>query len=222
MTGQPWGQQQPAQPQVYGQFGPPVEPAPYRPSGPGPAGYPPGRPVAAHPPVYQPASPADLQAAMRASHADRERTVDVLKAAYAEGRLSAEEYSQRFDAVHQAQTYGQLSRLVADLPAGPMPVPYAAAPVVQVVPQTFLPPPVFPVQRRTNRLAVASLALGLFCLVSMGSTAVPAVITGHLAKNQLRDSGEEGSGMAGAGLVIGWACIAGWVFLLLALVSAGG
>ncbi|MEV4611732.1 DUF1707 and DUF4190 domain-containing protein [Kitasatospora sp. NPDC049258] len=205
MAGQPWWQQpKQAQAPSYGQFGPPPQyPAPYRPPAP-PAAY-----QGAAQPV---SSQAALQAAMRASHADRERTVDVLKAAYAEGRLSAEEYSQRFDAVHQAQTYGQLSQLVADLPAGPMPVPFVTA-LAQPVPQTFLAPPP-PPPAATNRLAIASLVLGLFCLVSFGSTAVPAVITGHLAKSQIRRSGEEGDGMAGAGLVIGWLCTAGWGLLL--------
>ncbi|MER8183933.1 DUF1707 and DUF4190 domain-containing protein [Kitasatospora sp. NPDC094015] len=206
MAGQPWWQQpKQAQAPTYGQFGPPPQyPAPYQQQPP---------PVVYQAPVQPVASQAALQAAMRASHADRERTVDVLKAAYAEGRLSAEEYSQRFDAVHRAQTYGQLSQLVADLPAGPMPVPFVT-PQAQPVPQTFLPPPP-PPRPATNRLAVTSLVLGLFCLVSFGSTAVPAVITGHLARAQIRRSGEEGDGMAGAGLVIGWLCTAGWGLLLL-------
>ncbi|MFJ1703170.1 DUF1707 and DUF4190 domain-containing protein [Kitasatospora sp. NPDC088346] len=213
MAGQPWGQQpKQGRPQSYGQplpapgYGPPQYPAAYQPA-PAPA-------------PTQAAVQASMQAAMRASHADRERTVDVLKAAYAEGRLSAEEYSQRFDAVHQAQTYGQLSHLVADLPAGPMPGPFVAAPAVQLVPQTFLPPPVM-MPRRTNGLAVASLVLGLACLVTAGLSGVPAVVTGHIAKNQLRTSGEEGDGMATAGLVIGWLCTGGWALIfLLALLAA--
>ena len=85
----------------------------------------PQQPYGQQPQPWQPAQQTP-QSAMRAAHADRERTVDVLKAAYAEGRLTAEEYSQRFDAVHRAQTYGQLSPLVGDLPSGPMVAPARA------------------------------------------------------------------------------------------------
>ncbi|WP_354641046.1 DUF1707 and DUF4190 domain-containing protein [Kitasatospora camelliae] len=159
-------------------------------------------------PYGQPWQPAPTpQAAMRAAHADRERTVDVLKAAYAEGRLSAPEYEQRMGGAYHAQTYGELARLVADLPSGPMVAPLGAA--VPVVPPTFLPPPV-PVRRPTNGLAVASLVLGVLCLPTMGMTGLPAVVTGHLAKSQIRTSGEEGDGMATGGLVLGWLSVLGW------------
>ncbi|WP_198045604.1 DUF1707 and DUF4190 domain-containing protein [Kitasatospora mediocidica] len=152
---------------------------------------------------------ATPQAAMRAAHTDRDRTVDVLKAAYAEGRLSAEEYSQRFDAAHRAQTYGQLSQLVADLPSGPMAVPFGAS--APSVPMTFLPPR----PRATNGLAVASLTLGLLSLPTMGLLGIPALVTGHVAKSQIRQRGEEGDLMATIGLVIGWVVTAGWVGLVL-------
>jgi hypothetical protein len=56
---------------------------------------------------------------MRASDADRDRTIEVLAAASAEGRLSAEEYSERSDAALAARTLGDLARLTGDLPAGP-------------------------------------------------------------------------------------------------------
>jgi hypothetical protein len=54
---------------------------------------------------------------VRASDADRDRTVEALAAASAEGRLSLEEYSQRSDAALAARTLGDLAGLTADLPA---------------------------------------------------------------------------------------------------------
>jgi hypothetical protein len=149
---------------------------------------------------------------MRAAHADRERTVDVLKAAYAEGRLSAEEYSQRFDLAHGAQTYGQLAHLVADLPTGPLVAPLAAPPAA-AVPQTFLPPPVRP--SPNNGLAIGSMVLGLLCLPTMGVSALPAVITGHIARSQIRRTKESGDGMATFGLVLGYLSMALWSLVLL-------
>jgi hypothetical protein len=66
------------------------------------------------------------RSAVRASDADRDRTVDALAAANAEGRLSLEEYSQRSDAALVARTVGDLASLTADLPAAS---PSDAAPV---------------------------------------------------------------------------------------------
>ena len=92
-------------------------------------------------PAAQPVSPQALT--MRASHADRERTVDVLKSAFAEGRLRAEEYNDRVEQVYQAQTYGELAGVVQDLPSGPMPVPYLTP--APSIPPAFAAQP-FPAQ----------------------------------------------------------------------------
>jgi hypothetical protein len=56
---------------------------------------------------------------VRASDADRDRTVEALATASAEGRLSLEEYSQRSGAALTARTVGELASLTADLPAPP-------------------------------------------------------------------------------------------------------
>ncbi|WP_254665981.1 DUF1707 domain-containing protein [Streptomyces sp. WMMB 322] len=55
---------------------------------------------------------------VRASDADRDRVADILREAMAEGRLDAEEHSERVDAVYKAKTLGELEPLVRDLPAG--------------------------------------------------------------------------------------------------------
>lgn len=169
------------------------------------------------PQPWTPGQPApSQQSAMRAAHSDRERTVDVLKAAYAEGRLTAEEYEQRFAAAYRAKTYGQLAQLVGDLPAGPMVAPLGAP-----VPATFAPVPLA-ARPRSNQMATASLILGLLCLPTMGLLAVPAVVTGHVAKAQLRAGDEGGDGMATAGLVLGWLSIGGWALLILLAGLSGG
>ncbi|MFJ8386625.1 DUF1707 domain-containing protein [Streptomyces sp. NPDC094438] len=60
--------------------------------------------------------------AFRASHADRERTVDVLRLAAGDGRLTAAELDERLEAALTARTIGELAELTADLP------PVTAAP----------------------------------------------------------------------------------------------
>jgi Domain of unknown function (DUF4190) len=64
---------------------------------------------------------------------------------------------------------------------------------------------------RTNSLAVVSLVTGIASFIAHipipgfgGFTvAVVAVITGYMARNQIRQTGEQGMGMATAGMVIG-------------------
>jgi hypothetical protein len=56
---------------------------------------------------------------IRASDDDRERTVEVLRDAYAAGRLDPDEFDQRTTAAYSAKTWGGLRDLTSDLPAGP-------------------------------------------------------------------------------------------------------
>jgi uncharacterized protein DUF1707 len=53
---------------------------------------------------------------IRASDADRDRVADRLHSAAVEGRLEPEELEERLHAALRARTYGDLRRLVADLP----------------------------------------------------------------------------------------------------------
>lgn len=53
---------------------------------------------------------------VRASDADREQIAERLRHAAGEGRLLAEELEQRLEGAFSARTYGELDRLVADLP----------------------------------------------------------------------------------------------------------
>jgi hypothetical protein len=56
---------------------------------------------------------------IRASDDDRERTVEVLRDAYAAGRLDLDEFDQRSTAAYSAKTWGDLRELASDLPAEP-------------------------------------------------------------------------------------------------------
>jgi hypothetical protein len=54
---------------------------------------------------------------LRASDADRERTVELLREHHAVGRLTAEEFNSRLEQAFAARTLGELDELLADLPA---------------------------------------------------------------------------------------------------------
>jgi hypothetical protein len=53
---------------------------------------------------------------LRASDADRERTVQLLREHHAEGRLDMEEFHDRLNAAYAAKTMGDLDEILADLP----------------------------------------------------------------------------------------------------------
>ncbi|MBT2459259.1 DUF1707 domain-containing protein [Streptomyces sp. ISL-86] len=61
---------------------------------------------------------------LRASDADRERVVERLRDAVAEGRLDMEEFEERLEAAYKSRTYAELEPLTRDLPAA---VPPASA-----------------------------------------------------------------------------------------------
>ena len=206
----------PAAPQV-----PP--PAPYVPPA-GPYGYqvpPAGYPV---PPGGYPVPPGGFQVpaagyqmqarmhpgmnpAMRAASADRERAVDVLKAGFAEGRLTQDEYNERMNRAYAARTYAELAAITADLPAGAIPTVY--------------PMPVYQPPVSTNSLARASLVLGVAEFFTMGLTAIPAIICGHMAKREMRQTGQRGDGLATSGLVLGYMAVIFWgILIVLSIVGA--
>ena len=67
-----------------------------------------------------------------ASDADRDTAAGLLNAAFAEGRLTADEYDQRLTAACAARTWQQLDQVTGDLPAPP-----AAAVGQEMVPGMF-------------------------------------------------------------------------------------
>jgi hypothetical protein len=68
---------------------------------------------------------------IRAADADRERAAARLNEALDEGRLSLHELDERLRQVYEARTFGELDRVLADLPS---PAPPSASQVVPTVP----------------------------------------------------------------------------------------
>ena len=56
-------------------------------------------------------------AGLRASRADRERVIDLLKAAFAQGRLDSDEFDARIGQALASRTYADLAAVTADIPA---------------------------------------------------------------------------------------------------------
>ena len=69
---------------------------------------------------------------VRASDADRDRVLDVLRDAAADGRLTAAEFDERMQAALSSRTLGELAVLTADLVPGPGAAPAQAEDVVRI------------------------------------------------------------------------------------------
>ncbi|GGJ19229.1 DUF1707 and DUF4190 domain-containing protein [Streptomyces brasiliensis] len=154
---------------------------------------------------------------MLASHADRERAVDVLRAGFGEGRLLRDEFDKRVARAHQARTVGELALLVADLPQGPVPVALVLPAAPTAVPAAFMPAPRPP----ANGKAVGAMVCGVLTVMTAGITGIPAVVLGHSARAEIRRTGEGGDALALTGLILGWLSIAGWaLFFTIIIVAA--
>jgi hypothetical protein len=61
--------------------------------------------------------PFNTNSRLRASDADRDRAASVVNEALAEGRLTAQEHSERLDSIYAAKTHAEIVPLIDDLPA---------------------------------------------------------------------------------------------------------
>lgn len=90
------------------------------------------------------------------------------------------------------QPYGVPAYQAPSYPAQPYP-PYQAQPYQG-----------YPAGRGTNGMAIGALVAALVGILACGIGAVVGAILGHIALNQIKQSGEEGRGMALAGVIVGW------------------
>lgn len=69
--------------------------------------------------MTRPRDPAAGGDRLRAGHADREQTIEALKTAFIDGRLTGEELDARTGQALAARTYADLDALAADIPGAP-------------------------------------------------------------------------------------------------------
>jgi Domain of unknown function (DUF1707)/Domain of unknown function (DUF4190) len=133
----------------------------------------------------------------RASDADRDRAINVLKTAFTEGRLTKDEYDTRVGQVFSARTYADLGAVTSDLPVPRAPL----APRQDPYALPHRPPR--PTPARANSLAKAALILGIM-QVFLFPLGIAAIVAGAKARRQIRQTGEAGYNQATLGLALGW------------------
>jgi hypothetical protein len=100
----------------------------------------------------------------------------------------------------------------AQPPSWPQPAqPWPPQPAYPGQQQWGQPPYGYAPPRKTNGLAITSLVCGLAWIVVWPLalfTGIAAVVTGHIARGQIRRRDENGAGLALAGLILGYISIA--------------
>ena len=144
------------------------------------------------------AGPGDAMAAgavgrgpMRASHADREQVIEVLKDAFVHGRLNRDQLDARAGQALAARTYAELAAVTAGIP----PVPAAPVPAVPVrpAPAPAVPGPTRPLVPARRR-PLASVAAGSGSCLVLAAAAVWASF--------ILDPGGPGADRTWAGLML--------------------
>jgi hypothetical protein len=121
---------------------------------------------------------------LRASHADREHVLDVLKAGFVQGLLTKDELEMRVGQTFASRTYAELAALTADIPAGLIGAQPLRKPARAQAPH--------PENKVVNSCACAALAVialgsalfsgsfGLFFMVVVAILGVLFVVTGRM------------------------------------------
>lgn len=103
-------------------------------------------------------------------------------------------------------------------PAAPAAPAYGTPPAAPAAPAYAAPAYGAPASTKTNVLAIVSLVSAFFI-------SLVAVITGHIALSQIKKTGEQGRGLAIAGLILGYiGLVVGiiWIIVIIAIAAAGG
>jgi len=73
---------------------------------------------------------------------------------------------------------------------------------------------------QTNGLAIAALICGVAQIAAGPLTGIPAIILGHVARSRIRQTGEQGAGMALAGVILGYIGLVLFTILVIAVIAA--
>lgn len=105
----------------------------------------------------------DGRGRLRASHADRERVIGTLKAAYVYGLVTKAELDERVGQTFAARTYAELAVITADIPPGLAPAP----PPLRPAPARPSAPAAARVTARDRAIMATAIVAGLALVASV-------------------------------------------------------
>jgi len=72
---------------------------------------------------------------------------------------------------------------------------------------------------KTSGLAIAALVCGIGQVLIGILAGIPAIILGHMARSRIRQTGEQGAGMALAGLILGYIGLALTILVIIIAIA---
>lgn len=79
----------------------------------------------------------------------------------------------------------------------------------------------YPPPTSTNGMAIGSLVTSIFGFLCYGIPGAVGAVLGHVALRQIARSGQQGRGLALAGVIVGWLSFGLWAALLVVLIVLG-
>lgn len=155
----------------------------------------------------EPGGAAARRGNVRASSAEREQAIELIKAAFAEGRLTMDEHLERVERAYTSRTCAELAALAVDLPSGP-------SQALQLPAAGCRPGQLAAAESRANPLAVASFACGLIPLLP---ATLAALVLGLAARRQIKRTGDRGDALATTGIALATLWMALTVVVLIAV-----
>lgn len=143
---------------------------------------------------------------MRISNDEREAVAVQLREALDAGRLHLHEFDERTRALYEAQTYGEVERLLEDLPAAHLP----ERPAPPAAPKQS------PLQRKaSNHVGHVALGMGVLSFASFMPFTILAVVFGVIGLDNYKKGKADSRGFALAGLILGAVSVPVWIAFFL-------
>jgi uncharacterized protein DUF1707 len=120
-------------------------------------------------PGTQMAAAAVVRGRLRTSRADRDQVIEVVKAAFIQGRLTKDEFEARIDQALTSRTYAELAAVTADIPVG----------LTDTQRVHEFKPPRRPARKRTRVSMNTAITAGAFVAIATNLAMVAALVAGN-------------------------------------------
>ena len=146
---------------------------------------------------------------MRISDDERAAVGAQLREALDTGRLQLHEFDERTRGLYEAQTYGEVNRLLEDLPSAELMIPQQRTP--EAAPQRQPPGKS---GKSGNAMGHIALGMGAMSFVSFVPFTVLAIVFGIMGLDKHRKGESDNRSFALAGLILGAVSIPVWIAFL--------
>jgi hypothetical protein len=150
---------------------------------------------------------------MRISDDERAAVGAQLREALDAGRLQLHEFDERTRGLYEAQTYGEVNRLLEDLPSAELVIPQQRTP--EAAPRRRPTAKAGDCEKADNTMGHIALGMGVFSFVSFVPFTILAIVFGLMGLDKYRKGEADNRSFALAGLILGVVSIPVWIVFFL-------